>query len=75
MRELEDLFRPGKIERSLAVVEELRPIADRLGITVGSLFSMEKGLKAVGLPGEAATTIIFQMQKALGGSAIRNQCQ
>lgn len=31
------LFAPGKIERSLAVVERLRPIADRLGITVAQL--------------------------------------
>jgi aryl-alcohol dehydrogenase-like predicted oxidoreductase len=31
------LFAPGKIERSLAVVEQLRPIADRLGITVAQL--------------------------------------
>ena len=32
-----EFFRPGKIERSLAVVEALRPIADRLGITVAQL--------------------------------------
>jgi aryl-alcohol dehydrogenase-like predicted oxidoreductase len=31
------LFAPGKLERSLAVVEGLRPIAARLGITVGQL--------------------------------------
>lgn len=31
------LFAPGKIERSLAVVDRLRPIADRLGITVAQL--------------------------------------
>ncbi|MFN2543282.1 MAG: aldo/keto reductase [Actinomycetota bacterium] len=31
------MFRPGKIERSLAVVEGLRPIADRLDITVAQL--------------------------------------
>ncbi|MGH2678301.1 MAG: aldo/keto reductase, partial [Actinomycetota bacterium] len=31
------LFAPGKLERSLAVVEGLRPIADRLGITMGQL--------------------------------------
>ncbi len=31
------LFRPGKIERSLAVVDGLRPIAERLGCTVGQL--------------------------------------
>ena len=32
-----DLFAPGRIERSLAVVEAIRPIADRLGITVAQL--------------------------------------
>jgi aryl-alcohol dehydrogenase-like predicted oxidoreductase len=32
-----EMFRPGKIERSLAVVEALRPIADRLGITLSQL--------------------------------------
>jgi aryl-alcohol dehydrogenase-like predicted oxidoreductase len=31
------MFAPGKKERSLAVVEALRPIAGRLGITVGQL--------------------------------------
>jgi aryl-alcohol dehydrogenase-like predicted oxidoreductase len=31
------MFAPGKREHSLAVVERLRPIADRLGITVGQL--------------------------------------
>jgi aryl-alcohol dehydrogenase-like predicted oxidoreductase len=31
------LFAPGKIERSLAVVDGLRPIADRLGITMAQL--------------------------------------
>jgi aryl-alcohol dehydrogenase-like predicted oxidoreductase len=31
------LFRPGKIERSLAVVDGLRPIAERLGCTIGQL--------------------------------------
>jgi aryl-alcohol dehydrogenase-like predicted oxidoreductase len=34
---LPEMFQPGKIERSLAVVEALRPIADRLGITVSQL--------------------------------------
>jgi aryl-alcohol dehydrogenase-like predicted oxidoreductase len=33
----EDMFAPGKIERSLAVVEALRPIAQRLGVTVAQL--------------------------------------
>jgi aryl-alcohol dehydrogenase-like predicted oxidoreductase len=32
-----DLFAPGKLERSLAVVEALRPIADRLDITTAQL--------------------------------------
>jgi aryl-alcohol dehydrogenase-like predicted oxidoreductase len=32
-----DLFAPGKLERSLAVVDALRPIADRLGITLAEL--------------------------------------
>jgi aryl-alcohol dehydrogenase-like predicted oxidoreductase len=32
-----DLFAPGKLERSLAVVDALRPIADRLGITLAQL--------------------------------------
>jgi aryl-alcohol dehydrogenase-like predicted oxidoreductase len=31
------MFAPGKIERSLAVVEAMRPIAERLGITVAQL--------------------------------------
>jgi aryl-alcohol dehydrogenase-like predicted oxidoreductase len=31
------MFAPGKIERSLAVVESLRDIADRMGITVAQL--------------------------------------
>ncbi len=31
------LFAPGKLERSLAVVEAIRPIAERLGCTVGQL--------------------------------------
>ena len=31
------MFRPGKIDRSLAVVDALRPIADRLGITLSQL--------------------------------------
>jgi aryl-alcohol dehydrogenase-like predicted oxidoreductase len=33
----EDMFAPGKLERSLAVVDALRPIADRLGATVAQL--------------------------------------
>jgi aryl-alcohol dehydrogenase-like predicted oxidoreductase len=32
-----DLFAPGKFERSLAVVDALRPMADRLGITLAQL--------------------------------------
>lgn len=32
-----DLFAPGKLERSLAVVDALRPIAERLGIAVAQL--------------------------------------
>lgn len=32
-----DLFAPGKFERSLAVVDAVRPIAERLGITVAQL--------------------------------------
>ncbi len=32
-----DLFAPGRFERSLAVVDALRPIADRLGITLAQL--------------------------------------
>ena len=35
--ETPDMFLPGKIERSLAVVDALRPIADRLGITLSQL--------------------------------------
>jgi len=31
------LFAPGKIERSLAVVDAMRPVAERLGCTVGQL--------------------------------------
>src|SRR5207245_8433487 len=34
---LPEMFQPGRIERSLAVVEALRPIADRLGITISQL--------------------------------------
>lgn len=33
----ERLFRPGKLERSLAFVDALRPVADRLGIRVPQL--------------------------------------
>jgi aryl-alcohol dehydrogenase-like predicted oxidoreductase len=33
----DNLFAPGKLERSLAVVDRLRPIADRLGITIAQL--------------------------------------
>jgi aryl-alcohol dehydrogenase-like predicted oxidoreductase len=32
-----DLFAPGRFERSLAVVDELRPIAERLGVTLAQL--------------------------------------
>lgn len=32
-----DMFAPGKIDRSLAVVDGLRPIAERLGLTVAQL--------------------------------------
>jgi aryl-alcohol dehydrogenase-like predicted oxidoreductase len=31
------MFAPGKLERSLAVVDRLRPIADRLGVTLAQL--------------------------------------
>ena len=33
----DNLFAPGKLERSLAVAEGMRPIADRIGITVAQL--------------------------------------
>ena len=33
----DNLFAPGKLERSLAVVEGMRPVADRLGITMAQL--------------------------------------
>ena len=33
----DNLFAPGKLERSLAVVEALRPVADRLGVTMAQL--------------------------------------
>lgn len=32
-----EMFAPGRLERSLAVVDSLRPIADRLGITLAQL--------------------------------------
>jgi aryl-alcohol dehydrogenase-like predicted oxidoreductase len=32
-----DMFAPGKMERSLAVVDSLRPIAQRLGVTLSQL--------------------------------------
>ena len=32
-----ELFAPGKLERSLAVVEGLRPIAERRGVTIAQL--------------------------------------
>lgn len=32
-----ELFAPGKLERSLAVVDGLRPIAERLGVTIAQL--------------------------------------
>jgi aryl-alcohol dehydrogenase-like predicted oxidoreductase len=31
------MFRPGRIERSLAIVDGMRPIAERLGVTVAQL--------------------------------------
>jgi len=37
MDSYEELFAPGRIERSLAVVDGLRPIAQRLGLTVAQL--------------------------------------
>ena len=33
----EKMFAPGKLERSLAVVEAMRPLAERVGCTVGQL--------------------------------------
>lgn len=33
----EQLFAPGKLDRSLAVVDAIRPVAERLGITVAQL--------------------------------------
>jgi aryl-alcohol dehydrogenase-like predicted oxidoreductase len=33
----EKMFAPGKLERSLAVVEAMRPVAERLGCSVGQL--------------------------------------
>jgi aryl-alcohol dehydrogenase-like predicted oxidoreductase len=33
----EKMFAPGKLERSLAVVDAMRPVAERLGCTVGQL--------------------------------------
>ena len=33
----EKMFAPGKLERSLAVVEAMRPVAERVGCTVGQL--------------------------------------
>ena len=33
----QNLFAPGKLERSLAVVDAMRPVAERLGCTVGQL--------------------------------------
>jgi aryl-alcohol dehydrogenase-like predicted oxidoreductase len=33
----QDMFAPGKIERSLAVVDAMRPIAERLGISIAQL--------------------------------------
>lgn len=33
----EEMFAPGKIERSLGVVDALRPVADRLGVTVAQI--------------------------------------
>ena len=45
----------------------LEALSRRTGESVGNLFSMEKGLKAVALPADSAATLIFQMQKSLGG--------
>ncbi|MDQ3985728.1 MAG: aldo/keto reductase [Actinomycetota bacterium] len=37
MRAYEEMFAPGRFERNLEVVDALRPIADRLGITLAQL--------------------------------------
>lgn len=51
------------IERGAA----LEHLSKRTGESVGNLFLLQKGLKAVGLDSSVAGTMLFQMNKALGG--------
>jgi hypothetical protein len=46
---------------------ELNQLSKRSGETVGALFSLEKGMKGVGLAGEAAGFQLMQARKAVGG--------
>lgn len=45
----------------------LKKLADQSGESAGSIFKLQKGLKAVGADADSAGMLLFQMQKALGG--------
>src|SRR5436190_12708326 len=45
----------------------LEHLHKRTGEAVGDLYKIQKGLKAVGLDGDAAGTLIYQLNKSLGG--------
>lgn len=45
----------------------LKQLSDQTGESIGNLYKVQQGLKAVGLDGSIAGTMLFQMNKALGG--------
>ncbi len=64
--ELAHFFIEG-VEGAFETGARLEHLSKRTGVAVSELFGLEKAFKAAGLSGDAVSTILFQMQKSLGG--------
>jgi len=60
------LFLSG-IEGAFETGARLEHLSKRTGQSVSDLYALEKGFKAVGLSGDSVSTVLFQMNKAMGG--------
>lgn len=55
------------VEGAIATGARLEHMSNRTGVAVGELYGLEKAFKASGIAGESVSTVLFQMQKSLGG--------
>jgi hypothetical protein len=55
------------VQRAFGKGAGLKELADQTGETIGNLYELERGFKAVGLDSESVGNTVFMLNKALGG--------